>query len=272
MLLPARLIKNLFLLRFCFLALFFFLVLYFSGCGTTARRPAIHPEESRLSVVQEILSKNYQKFQTLQGRGKLVVQSPRQSFSGNAVVNIKNPDSIYVRVEALLGLDVGLVFADKVQFLIYSPMENIAYIGEHDDTLRVKSFLGFDLTFQEMMQSMTGLAMLKKMSAAKVQRKEDGLHIIGLADSIFYDYIIDEQFGLISNVTMKDFQGRILRIEEYKRFAVIDGVRIPQMMRFLRPHEKESLTIFYDFLLINKSLPPKNFYVKMPDDALKIRL
>ncbi|MBN1481692.1 DUF4292 domain-containing protein [candidate division KSB1 bacterium] len=271
MILILTLLKNRVLSRFVFLISVFFLLFYFGGCGTTSRGPVIQPKESRLAVVRDILTKNYQKFQTLQGRGKLVVQSPWQSFSGNAIVNIKKPDSIYVRVEALLGLDVGLVFADRAHFLIYSPTENCAYIGDNSDTLRLKSFLGFDLTLQEMMQSMSGLAVLKEMTAAKLKWKEDELHIIGIADSIFYDYTIDEQFGLISNIVMKDFQGRILRIEEYKRFAIISDVRIPQMVRFLRPNEKESLTVFYDHLVINKSVPAKSFHVKMPDDALKIR-
>jgi hypothetical protein len=240
------------------------------ACGT--KGPAIKPNESRIDIVREILDKNHQKFETLQGRGKLVLQSPRQSFSGSAVVNLIHPDSIYVRIEAIFGLDVGAVFADANEFLIYSPMENIAYIGEESDTLRLKSFLGFDLTFDEMMQSMSGLATLKNMPTAKVKIKDDELHIIGIADSIFYDYTLDTQFGLISKVEIKDFFGRTLRIEEYKNFTTINGVRIPRLVRFTRPNEKESLTIFYDQLDINKRLSAKDFYVRLPHDVLKIRL
>ncbi|MBN1561083.1 DUF4292 domain-containing protein [candidate division KSB1 bacterium] len=228
--------------------------------------------ETRLQVVRDILDQNMRKFSTLQGRGKLVVQSSRQSFSGNAIVNIVNPDSIFVRIEAILGLDVGVVFANKERFLIYSPMENLAYTGDASDTLRLKSFLGFDLTFQEMMQSLSGLAAIKELSAARTKMKDDELHIIGVADSIFYDYTIDTRVGLISRVEMKDFVGHVLRIEEYKRFTTIRGVRIPQMMRFTRPREKESLTIFYDRLTINRQLAPGNFYIKMPHDVLEIKL
>ena len=256
-------------ISFFFLSLVF---LYLSGCGAISKGPAIQPGETRIDVLEEILAKNHSKFHTLQGRGKLVVQSPRQSFSGSAVVNIKDPDSIYVRVEAILGLDVGLVFADHSGFLIYSPMENLAYIGERSDTLRLASFLGFDLTFEEMMQSMSGLVMLREMQAARIKVKDDVLHVIGVKDSIFYDYTFDSQFGLIAEVVMKDFNGTILRIEEYKRFTTINGVRVPQMVRFIRPREKESLTIFYEQLSINKPVSAKDFYVKVQDDALKIRL
>lgn len=251
---------------------FILLFMVFIACGSMSKGPAIKPNESRINVVREILQKNHAKFETLQGRGKLILQSPRQSFSGSAVVNLKNPDSIYVRVEAIFGLDVGVVFADLNEFLIYSPMENIAYTGENTDTLRLKSFLGFDLTFQEMMQSMSGLATLKEMPTAKVKMKEDELHIIGIADSVFYDYTLDTQFGLISKVISKDFNGRILRIEEYKQFTTIDGVRLPRLIRFTRPNEKESLTIFYDQVAINQSLSAKDFYVRVPQDVLKIRL
>ncbi|MBN1465418.1 DUF4292 domain-containing protein [candidate division KSB1 bacterium] len=242
-----------------------------SGCST-APQPAIETGETRLQVVQEILEKNVQKFATLQGRGKLVVQSPQQSFSGNAVVNIKNPDSIYVRIEAVLGLDVGVLFANTERYLIYSPMENLAYVGDASDTLRLKSFLGFDLTFQQMIHCLSGLATLSEMSAAKIKMKEDGLHIIGLADAIFYDYTIDTNAGLIARLEMKDLDGHVLRIEEYKRFTTIKGVRIPQMMRFTRPRQMESLTIFYDLLHVNQPVAAGNFHIKLPADIFKIEL
>lgn len=249
-----------------------FLLMVFVSCSTVSKGPAIKPNESRIDVVRNILEKNHNKFKTLQGRGKLVLQSPQQSFSGSAIVHLKNPDSIYVRIEAVFGLDVGVVFADLDEFLIYSPMENIAYVGDDTDTLRLKSFLGFDLTFDEMMQSMSGLAALKDMPTAKIKMKDEQLHIIGIADSIFYDYTLDSQAGLISHVVMKDFQGRTLRIEEYKQFTTINGVRVPRMVRFTRPTEKESLTIFYDQLTINATLSAKDFYVRVPQDVLKIRL
>jgi len=271
MVLFFRLMKTRLAARICLFP-FLFSILVFVACGTVSKGPAIKPNESRIDIVQEILLKNHSKFKTLQGRGKLVIQSPRQSFSGSAVVNLKNPDSIYVRVEAVFGLDVGVVFADLKRFLIYSPMENLAYVGDNTDTLRLKSFLGFDLTFEEMMHSMSGLTMLKKMPTAKIKMKEDELHIIGLADSVFYDYTLDTQFGLISQVVMKDFNGRTLRIEEYKQFTTINGVRVPRLVRFTRPIEKESLTIFYDQLAINKSISAADFYVRVPNDALKIRL
>ncbi len=245
-------------------------LMLFTACAT--KGPVIKPNESRIAIIEEILHKNHQKFKTLQGRGKLVLQSPRQSFSGSAVVNLKNPDSLYVRVEAVFGLDVGIVFADPREFLIYSPMENIAYVGDNTDTLRLKSFLGFDLTFEEMMQSMSGLATLKNMSTTKVKMKDNELHVIGIADSIFYDYTLDTQFGLISKVVIKDFNGRTLRIEEYQHFSTINGVRLPRLVRFTRPNEKESLTIFYDRLVINEPMSAKDFYVSIPQDVLKIRL
>ncbi len=267
----STLMKNRVSLRPLFLALPLLLMVVIS-CGVVSKGPAIKPSESRIDVIQQILQKNHDKFETLQGRGKLVIQSPRQSFSGSAIVNLKNPDSIYVRVEAIFGLDVGVVFADMNNFLIYSPMENLAYVGDNTDTLRLKSFLGFDLTFQEMMQSMSGLAKLKEMPTAKIKIKDDELHVLGLKDSLFYDYTINSQYGLISKVVMKDFDGRTLRIEEYDQFTTINDVRIPRLVRFTRPNEKESLTIFYDQLKINQAVSATDFYVRVPNDALKIRL
>ena len=201
-----------------------------------------------------------------------MVESPRQSFSGQAVVRVNKPDSVYVRVEAILGLDAGVIFADRDNFLIFSPMENLAYTGSSEDTLHLKMFLGFDLTFDQMLHSMSGFALIDSLRNATLSSNGNDLILKGQQNGLFYEYTVDTHFGAVSRVVVRDANLTILRVEEYKRFVTIDKVRVPQLVRLIRPNEKESLTIFYETLRLNSRIPPKEFYINMPPDVLTIRL
>ena len=232
----------------------------------------IKPTETRIEVVRQILQKNWDQLHTLRGIGRIIVDSPRQSFSGSAKVNVKIPDSTFIKIEAILGLDVGAIFADPKSFLIYSPMENIAYQGASTDTLNLKMFLGFDLTFRQLMHTISGVALLPALGNQVMQADGEQLIITGDDGEIYYTYYIDVEYGLISKIIVRDEMGQIQLVEEYKRFTKVGSTRVPKMIRYVRPIEKESLTIFYDQLDVNKSLSAKDFYVKLPDDVFKIRL
>ena len=243
-----------------------------TGCATFKSRPVLRTNETSLQVIREAIEKNNDQVRTLSGRAQLVIESPRQSFSGSAVVHLKKPDSIYVRVEAVLGLDVGVIQADRKRFVIFSPMENLAYVGSSADTLRLQSFLGFDMTFDQMLHSMSGLVQLEELEDAVIRLVDDNIVITGRVKQVLYEYSVDPKFGAVSRLVMRNDQHKILRIEEYKRFIRRGNARAPQMVRFIRPAEKESLTLFYNQLDINTALTPKDFYVKMGTDVLKIRL
>lgn len=232
----------------------------------------IKPVETRIGVVRDVLQKNWDHLETLHGRARLVIESPRQSFSGRALVNVKVPDSVFIKIEAILGLDVGQIFADDKAFLIYSPMEKLAYDGASSDTLNLKMFLGLDLTFPQLMHLISGAALLPELDNAVMQHQQDQLKISGELDGQFYDYFVDVKYGMISKIVLRDAAGQIQLVQEFKRFIKVGSARAPKMIRYTRPQDKESLTLFYDQLTVNKSIAAKEFYIKLPADVFKIRL
>lgn len=246
-------------------------VLLLSACSQW-RSDQIRQTETRIDVVRQILEKNWTQLRTLRGTGRIIIESPTQSFSGYARVSMKIPDSTFIKIEAILGLDVGAVFADEKSFLIYSPTENIAYQGESRDTLNLKRLLGFNLTFPQLMHTISGVPLLPELNNAHLQREGKRLKITGERDRMFYSVYIDTKYGAISKMVIRNAEGQVLLVEEYKRFVRVGSSRAPKMIRYMRPREKESLTIFYDQLEVNKSLRARDFYVKMPQDVFKIRL
>lgn len=247
-------------------------LLLLSHCHQISQKPILKADGINIELIKDVIKSNYNNLYTLNGIGQIVVESSRQSFSATAHVLLSKPDSLLIRVEALLGLDVGTFFIDRFSYLIFSPLENLAYIGASSDTLPLEPFLGFDFTFDQVLRSVSGLALVEDLQSSRLEYMDEEFVITGKSTNNSYKIWTDLMYGTISRVEVRNQNNKILRIEEYKRFKKINGVRLPQMIRFIRPVEKQSLTIFYEQLYVNNDIPSKEFYVKIPKDVLKLRL
>lgn len=209
---------------------------------------------------------------TLSGRGQIVVESPQQSFSGRARIYIIKPDSIYIKIEALLGLDVGIFFADRETFQLYSPLENVLYYGEQKNLMPLRNYLGFDLTLDQVLRYASGLSPIFPLQQPEINNEDNTLCIGGSYADFNWDYSIDPRFGVVERVVIRDSLQTIIQIEEYKQFIKQGSVRVPRFIRLIRPKSKQSVTFFYDHLESNRSIHPGIFKINAPSDAIKIRL
>jgi len=244
----------------------------YTGCAGFKKGPVIQADESNVEVIQYILHKNYLNLETLQAHGQISVFTPQQKFSGTIKTNILKPDSLFVKLEAVLGLDVGVLFADRKNFLFYSPMEKMCFTGSSRDSLKLDRFIGFNLTFQQLMQAVSGIVQLDELQDMTVHHQNDELFISGWIGDYTYRYWIDREWGTISKVEVVDIWDQVIRREEYSKFVKIGKVRLPKMIRYSQPLRKESLTVFYDYMDINRKLYPKDFYIKLPKDVFKFEL
>lgn len=248
------------------------LIVLIVGCMPSARRPAPSPDEIRLPYIRTKLEKTQSALRTLAGRGKITVESPGQAFTGQVNVFLKMPDSLFVKLEALLGLDAGMFFFDHRSVAVFLPMDRVVYIGGAEDTLRLKPLLGFDVTRDEALQLVTGRVSLEELREASVTRNENGLLVTGRVDERRYEYAIDNRIGAVTRVVIRDEHDHITQVQEYRRFLRTGGVTLPQTIRVVRPQAKESFTLFYEDVQINRPLSAKHFYLKLPPEVIKIRL
>ena len=101
-------------------------------CAPALQRPAISQNETQWHTVQNVLENNFKKLRTLKGQGKLIVETQDVSYNANAQIVFKNPDSVLIKVEAIFGIDVGSLFADRKAFKVYIPSHNTCYFGKSE--------------------------------------------------------------------------------------------------------------------------------------------
>jgi len=108
---------------------------------------------------------NYNKLKTLQAKGRLSVYSSEFNENGTIHISVKMPDSLRIKVEGPLGIDVANFFMDSERYLLYLNREEVVYEGS-SDTLNISRFLNDIIgitvednviNFQDMQSELIGL-------------------------------------------------------------------------------------------------------------------
>ncbi|MDZ7725085.1 MAG: DUF4292 domain-containing protein [candidate division KSB1 bacterium] len=240
-------------------------------CAVFRPGPMLTMEEQDADKLKRALLNNFQNIRTLNANGRILVQTPHKSFSGYAQVLIRKPDSIYVKLEAMLGLDIGVFFTDHRQFTLYSPMENMVYQSDHPDTLKLESFIGFQLSKSKFVQLLCGQN-LPEFDAAQVTWHPDSILLNQKTACGMLTYKIDPYWGAVTEVSRRNSDGVLLQQEKYSQFIRRNGSRIPQIIRITRPRDHQSLTLVYQTVAVNEDIDPGKFQLKSPDSAVRYEL
>lgn len=275
------------------------LLLVFLGCSKPPRlEQDLSPREVYLRVAE-----NNRRLQTFRGVGRLTVESPQVNFSAPANILAVKPDSIFVKAEAVLGIDAGFFFADRNAFASFSPLENVYYYGE---TRKINELIFFEmeLTYDEMMSGMIGTALPDFDSTFAATRDGDTYRFSGLrkqnqnfavssADSLNDNsiaawqpadrdedgkvewqmvYWVDAARGVVTKAEQRDRDGGLYARQQFKRFRKTRGVWLPQLIQIERPPAHERVTIFYNHIEANGRVAAAEFVIRVPENAKRINL
>lgn len=253
--------------------------MFYSSCSvfkftTFAARQWSTPEE-----IIEAYNSNYQKLRTLKAEGRLSIQSQEFNESATVYVLIKMPDSLKLRLEGPLGIDVANFFIDSNRYLLYLNRDEIVYEGTVD-TINVSSLLnetiGLNINenvtgFQELQKEMIGLF------AGGYPLDESNLSAVNFADStrantIFKlsDPSLDVLFEFPRNreqlerIRFFDETGE-LRIEKsFERYSMVNNVFIPKRIKYTFYEERGRISLVYMNVEVNRTLNSDEFQIKIP--------
>jgi len=266
--------------------------LIFSSCA--GRAPKLdhdwQPQELYWRVVE-----NYRRLQTFRGEGPLTIESKELRLSAPARILVLKPDSIFIKVEAALGVDAGFFFADRRQFATFSPFENLYLYGE-TNKVRELTLFQMDLTFDEMMSGLIGAALPPFDSSFAVTRDGDEYRFEGRRPQRFANdarsngmtqyaaaeaentaewrvvYWVNPERGVVIKAEEYDESGELYARQEFKRFRQARNVWLPQLIQMQRPGAQERLTIFYNHVEVNDEIAATEFVIRIPKNARRVDL
>lgn len=216
-----------------------------------------------------MVSQNFQRLHSFQGKARVIIELPGSGHNGFSEVYINFPDSIFIKTEAMLGIDIGSLFLDHRYFGAYAPRENVLYYGEVE-SLDLREFLQVELSTHELYEALTGLIQVV-VNGASTLSVEDGNYVVTtVVENGLLKYWIDPENNLVTKSQLLNQDGKILLSKEMQRIRRRNGVELPQIIRFTRPLARERITVYYTEQRINRSIDAAKFRLKHASNAQRV--
>ncbi len=224
-----------------------------------------------------------EKLQTFKGKGILLIQTTDTNEQGTAHITIKMPDSLHIRIEGPLGIDVASFFMDKNTYLLYLHRDKIVYNGNVDSldapgllyelagvriaeaTFNRRDFL------HELLSFFTGTTVLNVNSLEPIAFLENGknealFRHTGTQFQTQFEFPGDRE--LLQRVSISDHTSDMRVEKTFNRYIKQQGVIIPRRIRFTFFREKARIALQYRTIQINKRIQSNEFTINVPPELM----
>jgi outer membrane lipoprotein-sorting protein len=243
-------------------------MLFLAACSTSRFVPDVDIINS--SEILAHLESQGRKISTLNASGRITVESP--DFNGNFSTGIlyQQTDSLMIKVTGPFGIQVGTLFMGGGRFVLYNQFANKFFNGSLED-FSGSGFLQFPLNASEMADFFTARNSFATMKIDTFRMDEGDFYIEMHRSENQYRLWIDPENGMARRI---DFvrHGEIIYSREYGEFIKLNDLYFPRKIRFVRPAEKQALSVYYTDLEVNQSIDPEKFRLKISDKAEQIDL
>ena len=232
----------------------FLIMVFLVGCGTPFRSrkplPVIKPDVLVLKIKDHA-----SRLRTFDGRGMLTMVSSEGGFTGAMSVSVKLPDSLFIKVEGPLGIDVmkGRFAGGRV--LLYYPRENVAYEGSAQ-AMQESGLLPLYMDYSDIILGVLGLlvpdeAGLNSLNSYSTERRK---YVFRFENG--EDVWVEPKGPVVTRWEKKDGNGEKLWIWEGKNYKKRGGIRLPKRIQITSYQPKEGVYLFYETVKTNR--PMKN--------------
>lgn len=217
------------------------------------------------------LHERWQKsIKTFSAKGRITVDTPQ--FSGNFEARIfaRGSDSLLVSVSGFMGTSVGKVFVGKNRFIFYNQYDNQFITGRNED-FEQTHFLQFPVSIAMMREVLLAQDHFSILKKEKFEKQADGYYLEAQNGAYDYQIWFDKNTLLIKKINyIKDDE--ILFSKQYKKFTLYNGFYFPRVINFVRPLEKQGMSIIFKQVVLNKPIPDSVFKIKVSDTAKQVIL
>ncbi|RKY82045.1 hypothetical protein DRQ07_02400 [candidate division KSB1 bacterium] len=249
--------------------LIFIPAIVITGCSTifvSEEKPCVKNPEQLLSGIR----KNAGRLRTFKARGKLIVNTKGMGLRGTISIKARIPDSLWLKIEGPLGIDVATGIFSEESALMYSPLENVLWKGSYSSVVE-KGYVPGAINSSNFVLSVVGLpfpsdTLFEKTDSVKVSK--NGGFVIYLK---FQTLWVDKR-GLITKWEKCNASGEPEWLWEGKRFVKKGGVFLPRLIRITAFNPKKQVTILYEEIKTNKAIKKGFYKIDIPKGVRTIEL
>ncbi len=239
------------------------------GCRTTstvnlANRPVSSTE------VQSVVRTHVEQIRSLQGEGRISVETPDIAQTASFAVTLRKPDSILVRLEGPFGITIGSALITRGEFFFYNSLQNKLISGSSRSE-NLNRIFHVQLGFDDLLNFFSGGTFLDDDLRAPDETRIDNDQYLFVYKSDTADrlYWIDPNTFLIRKMQYVDRNGRPVLEQTFNNFQKVGGIEMPYTVRVLQPKARQMVALTYSDLAINAESIPFTFTI--PSDAERIR-
>ena len=241
-----------------------------SGCTAPfiSNKPLtpVHP-----SLLVHDVENHAAKLQTFQGRTMMTIESAEGAFRGSMRFSVKLPDSLWLKMEGPLGIDmaVGRFGGDNALFFI--PAENLVYKGTIQ-SMQENGILPFDFASSDMLQGIFGLPIPytpgnDSLLSVTIESRKYILNL-GYGEKIW----IEPRGPMVTRWEKRDTNGELQWTWEGREFRKRKGIFFPQVIRMTNSQPRQRLTLVYETVKPNRSMKNGWFDIRLPEGVETIEL
>jgi len=244
----------------------------FISCNTRIWNAKVQPDLKRISS-RELLAQNEQwqkSITSLKGSARITLDSPQYSGNFGADILMNRKDSLLITITGPVGIKLGKAFLGPNRFVFYNQMMNQFMTGSLDD-YEDTNFMQFPLEVSQLRNVFAAQENFNILKLSAYEIRDHAYFLIVQNDHLQYHLWFDPASLLIKRIEYYDGK-KLLYYKTYGQFEKINGIYFPKMINFVRPGEKQALSIYYETLELNQPLPAGQFDIKISDSAKQIEL
>lgn len=238
-------------------------------CRTTSTLN-LHNRSISSVEVQEVIRTHVEKIHSLQGEGRISVETPEIAQTGSFILTLRKPDSILVRLEGPFGINIGSALVTRDEFLFYNSIQNKLITGS-SKTENLNRILHVQLSFDDLLNFFSGGTFFMDDLRIPDETKIDDEQYVFIykAANAGRKYWIDPSTFLIQKVQYLDRNGKLSLEQTFSNFQIVNGIEVPYNIRIVQPKARQMVALAYSDIAINTALTPFTFTI--PSDAERIR-
>lgn len=247
------------------------LILALSGCGApkeVIRKPADISSINPLEVLRRS-NENAAKIRHIKSVATMNVESPKSGGQFTAQIAMRLPDSVYIKIEGMLGIDGVKASLNRESFIVYNIINKQVIIGK-TSTSAIRRTFDYNVSYDELIELLVGLPRVPESDLARLREftVDESYFVMQFVTGEGHRKIWFDPYAeyAVSRIVDYDSTGEISVEREFSRFQKIDGRYFPKYVRLVRPREQDLLSLFFEMRTVNESFNSSIFKIKYPRD------
>ncbi|MBN2366348.1 MAG: DUF4292 domain-containing protein, partial [Calditrichaeota bacterium] len=209
------------------------------GCSSTALRQKPSFVEASLEQWPEYYSKNRDNILTMKSEAVITLESPAIAGNFTAEMLYGAPDTLFLKAEGPLGIDLGKTFIGRKRFILYNQFNNTFFSGSLNDKY-YSTFLETDVALNDIKETIIGYPPLP--GNIRLIDEKHGIFMTG-TDVGKKRYVVNTKNWQLESIEIFKNDRMVIK-QEFERYTSEQGIPIPRLIRIILPHKKEMVAIY----------------------------